>query len=643
MRMNAHAAQNMSKSKEQAAVIADRQRLWEVRKYRQVRPVLGHQNIDNGKLARDLQMAAPPASDAALASLMQLLMNSLDADVAMVSLLDEETQFFLAGTGTDNSESSVGSNQWFGCDQVSHFDGLCERTIAIDSTQHPAIYEELDMSVSSSTKGLPYVDGTLAKFRHYAGAPVKTTSGIPIGTVFVMSNQPSSGLDVAKQKELTDTADNVMRQLTLTLQALEGGRLMQFQSATTALLQRQGPSLHQLGKGFPYKQSAESGIPQQPGYVLEFYQHAADVMRRSLELEGVVFQYMSSGDRVPQATSQTWQDSTLATSPNAGCRSPICLSQFEVSNIIQMFPHGAVLHRLYGDWLMSTSDETRSLLDPEMRDALSKSFESSQQLLVMPLFDVLHNRTAAICIGWLNDYSRVYSDRSDLPFLSAFCMSTMSEALRLETQMVERVKSDFLGSISHEMKTPLHQTLGNLELLLQTNCSGEQRDLVFNARFGATQLLETIEKILQYSSISSKSDAKSEVALETDIILDGKAPLQIIGPRMEHIAGATSAVDLVRMCEEVVEDTTKRMRLLETIMSPSEQENEELDVVPCSSLQVKRADGTEKDPFTIVVFDASPIESVPIPRNTGFRTILENLLVRYAPYPKPILTFKTSR
>jgi hypothetical protein len=117
------------------------------------------------------------------------------------------------------------------------------------------------------------------------------------------------------------------------------------------------------------------------------------------------------------------------------------------------------------------------------------------------------------------------------------------------------------------------------------------------------------------------------VTSEADIILDEKEPPQIIGPRVEHIADETSTVDLVRMCEEVVEDTTKRMRLLETIMSPSEQQDQEQDGMSCPELPVQRADGTRKDPFTIVVFDASPIESIQIPRNTGFRIILENLLV----------------
>jgi signal transduction histidine kinase len=161
-----------------------------------------------------------------------------------------------------------------------------------------------------------------------------------------------------------------------------------------------------------------------------------------------------------------------------------------------MFPLGTILYQLNGDWLMSTSEQNRPLLDLEVSEALDKSFQSSQQLLLMLLFDVLDNSTAAICVGWLNDYSRVYLDQSDLLFVSSFCISIMSEVLWLQTQMLEHVKSDFIGSIGHEVKTPLHHTLGNLELLLQTSCSDEQCELVVNARFGATQLLETIEKIL---------------------------------------------------------------------------------------------------------------------------------------------------
>ena len=617
----------MNTPMEHAAVISDRQRLWEVRKHCQVRAVLGQCDVQDGESTGQARMAAePPNPDPAMSSLLRLLMNHLDADLVMVSLLDEETQFFLAGAKKESTELPIEFPTWFGCDSVSHFGGLCERTIAVDSTQPPAIYEELDMSENSRTKSLPYVQGPLAKFRHYAGAPVKTAAGIPVGTVFVMSDQPSSGLDTAKQQLLVDVADNVMRQLTLTLQALEGERLMRFQSATSdLLLQRQQKNSHQRAKVLPRRQS---GIKQSPDYIVEIYQHAAEIMRRSLELEGVLFQSVPSENQQQTASGNT-QDLTLATSLSTESSRPICLTRLEVDKIIQMFPQGAVLHHFDGEWLTSVLDDSRYSLDPEITAALHKSFQDSQQLLVMPLFDVIHDRTAAICVGWLNDYSRVYSDRSDLPFVSAFCMSTMSEGLRLETQMLARVKSDFLGSISHEMKTPLHQILGNLELLLQTDCSDEQSDLIFSAKFGGNQLHETISKVLEYSRISSESDTKVEDGSETDTSSDEMGVPQIIGPRVEHVASAASAVDFVRMCEEVVEDTTKRMRLLETVMNPTgqeqlEQHHQEPDGL---ELSAKRADSREKHPFTIVVLDASPIERVQVPRDTGFRLVLENLLV----------------
>lgn len=616
----------MRLSKDQAAIISDRRRLWEVRKYCQVRPALGRNNIDGGKSSTAPTDAEPSTPDVALSSLLQLLVAQLDVDIAMISLLDEETQFFLAGAQKDNTEPTTEPAKWFGCDQISHADGLCERTIAIDGTQRPAIYEELDMTENPRTKDLPYVSGAVASFRHYAGAPVRTEAGIPIGTVFTMSHQPSSGLDASQQQILTDTADNVMRQLSLNLNALEGERLVQFQSTTAAVLQRQQPPPPK--QGLPRKLS---GLDPQPNYIVEIYQHAAEIMRQSLELEGVLFQHVSANDRASQATSEDsqerLQDQLLATSTTPESGQPVAFSNSEVHMIIKTFPHGAVLQHLDQDWLMSNSKQSQTLLDSSITTALDRCFRGSQQLLVMPLFDVLHNRTAAICVGWLADYNRVYSNRSDLAFVSAFCMSTMSEVLRLETQMLERVKSDFLGSVSHEMKTPLHQTLGNLELLLQTDCSDEQYDLAVNARFGATQLLETIDKILEYSSISTESDVKAGALTEIDAILDEKDAAQIIGPRPEHIAGTASPVDLVRMCEEVVEETTKRTRLLETIMSPVDEKEQEKGDVLHTELPYPQADATEKDPFTIVVFDASPIERVQVPRNTGLRIILENLLV----------------
>lgn len=56
----------MNLSEEQSAVISDRQRLWEVRKYAQVRPELAREHIDNGKPVKEASSTepCPPASNA---------------------------------------------------------------------------------------------------------------------------------------------------------------------------------------------------------------------------------------------------------------------------------------------------------------------------------------------------------------------------------------------------------------------------------------------------------------------------------------------------------------------------------------------------------------------------------------------------
>ena len=110
-----------------------------------------------------------------------------------------------------------------------------------------------------------------------------------------MNLRPSSGLDTFQQQVLTDTARNVMRQLTLNLHALEGKRLMQFQSTTVAVSQRQQPSLPKENLS-----RKMSGLNQQADYVVDIYQHAAEVIRQSLELEGVFFQHVSTGDCTPR-------------------------------------------------------------------------------------------------------------------------------------------------------------------------------------------------------------------------------------------------------------------------------------------------------------------------------------------------------
>lgn len=87
----------------------------------------------------------------------------------MISLLDDHTQYFLSGATSDKSNDAVPleSSQWYGCDEISHHGGLCERTITLKhQLGAPAFYEVLDMASTTRTQALPFVSGTIAAFRH---------------------------------------------------------------------------------------------------------------------------------------------------------------------------------------------------------------------------------------------------------------------------------------------------------------------------------------------------------------------------------------------------------------------------------------------------------------------------------------------
>ncbi|PCI40467.1 MAG: hypothetical protein COB53_00990 [Elusimicrobia bacterium] len=64
-------------------------------------------------------------------------------------------------------------------------------------------------------------------------------------------------------------------------------------------------------------------------------------------------------------------------------------------------------------------------------------------------------------------------------------------------------KSEFLSSISHEMRTPLNVVLGRIELVLRTDLNSRQRQLLGKVEDSGKALLATINDILDFATIES--------------------------------------------------------------------------------------------------------------------------------------------
>ncbi|MEI2453520.1 GAF domain-containing protein [Lysobacter firmicutimachus] len=103
--------------------------------------------------------------------LVKLASTVCDTPIALVSLVDRDRQWFKARLGLDERETARSL-------------AVCDHAI-----RNPGeLLEVPDLARDPRFAGLPMVQNDIARF--YAGAPLVTDEGIPIGTVCVLDNEP---------------------------------------------------------------------------------------------------------------------------------------------------------------------------------------------------------------------------------------------------------------------------------------------------------------------------------------------------------------------------------------------------------------------------------------------------------------------
>lgn len=110
---------------------------------------------------------------------------------AMVSFVDLTNQYFISGALDNELEPNPDACTWFGCNNVKVAGNPCEQTVAATqkSEKHPTFIVN-DLLADDRYKDQPYVNGTLASYRFYAGVPITTGRNINIGTLFVFGDDP---------------------------------------------------------------------------------------------------------------------------------------------------------------------------------------------------------------------------------------------------------------------------------------------------------------------------------------------------------------------------------------------------------------------------------------------------------------------
>ncbi|MCJ1393340.1 hypothetical protein MMC18_006213 [Xylographa bjoerkii] len=238
------------------------------------------------------------------------------------------------------------------------------------------------------------------------------------------------------------------------------------------------------------------------------------------------------------------------------------LSEKELQQLIKRYPRGRLWSFDEEGSLSSSEEELRPQLSRKASEKASQRryrrkveakvlqgcFPHVRQLIFVPLWDAGSARFFSGCFAWTTSRIQIFSTETELSFVVAFGNSVMAEVSRLATIAADQQKGDFIGSISHELRSPLHGILASAEFLGETECDSFQMSLVNTIDSCGRTLLDTINHVLDFSKINSfERNFKDRSRARTTSISSSKVP------QMPQIMNIYAITDVAAVCEEVVE------------------------------------------------------------------------------------------
>ncbi|KAF4954193.1 hypothetical protein FSARC_12205 [Fusarium sarcochroum] len=194
---------------------------------------------------------------------------------------------------------------------------------------------------------------------------------------------------------------------------------------------------------------------------------------------------------------------------------------------------------------------------------LRETFPGSRSVAFVPIWDLRKKRWSAGGFIYTFNIKRNFTIDLDLSYLRALGMLAAAEAFKLETMVADKAKTDALGSLSHELRSPLHGAVLSVELLNDTNLTIPQQNIVRTIETCCRTLSDTIDHLLEYSKVNKPAPQESSRENKTDSFSLSRASSFGIGTK-----SSSKVVQLDVLAEEVLESVYAGFNFQHVSLSP---------------------------------------------------------------------------
>ncbi|KAI4906635.1 hypothetical protein J4E90_010323 [Alternaria incomplexa] len=230
----------------------------------------------------------------------------------------------------------------------------------------------------------------------------------------------------------------------------------------------------------------------------------------------------------------------------------------------------------------SSSNEQRKTHRQDRRndgDILQGVFPGSRCIALNGIWDYTKKRWAVAGLYWTCDPLRNIAKDTEMQFVDAFCDIIVAETKRLDVLGTDKAKSDFISTISHELRSPLHGILGSCELLAEQALDDVATSFVEQINSCGRTLLDIIEHLLDFADLKSRRLRKGAVK-------SSNISQKLLPPTTSSTADDLKALDMNIALDDLTEDA-----VVSTVYSFYYGQNAKDHTHPPVILDIDRSDG----------------------------------------------------